>query len=400
MSSTAVSFENLKAQLFNRPLLVDADRIAVMIESIADRTGVAFDPAVMDGVNSRLGQLPAEARKAMRGPARPRTHAASDKLYPVVDGTAIVAVHGSLLNRGGWIGAYSGITTYEGLRRQFRQAGADDDVKSIVLDVDSAGGQAAGAMELASVVRELRASKPIIAVVNDCAASAAFAIASAATKVLISPSGVAGSIGVVLVHLDHSARLDKAGVRPTLIHAGARKVDGNPYQALPDGARTSLQAEVDRYYGMFVETVALNRPALSPNAVRATEAAIYIGQAAVDAGLADEIGDMEKALADLRTSQQPPVDGLYLEAAARHAAILALPEAVGREDYARSMAERGVSVEVAKGALKQLPTTAERALRDAAARKAVAEAAARDREKAVSDSWAEIVDQMNARMRS
>ncbi|MGY3690832.1 signal peptide peptidase SppA [Bradyrhizobium sp. USDA 3240] len=399
MSNTAVSFEHLKAQLFNRPLLVDADRIAVIIDSIADRTGVAFDPAVMDGVNSRLGQLPAEARKAMRGPARPRTHAATDKLYPVVDGTAIVAVHGSLLNRGSWIGAYSGITTYEGLRRQFRQAGADDDVKSIILDVDSAGGQAAGAMELASVVRELRASKPIIAVVNDCAASAAFAIASAATKVLISPSGVAGSIGVVLVHLDHSARLDKAGVRPTLIHAGARKVDGNPYQALPDGVRTSLQAEVDRYYGMFVETVALNRPALSPAAVRATEAATYIGQAAVDAGLADEIGDIEKALTELQKSNQP-VDGLYLQAAARRAAILALPEAVGREDYAASMADRDTPVETAKAALKALPKKAERDARDAAARKAAAEAAAREREKAVSHSWAEIVDQMNARMRS
>jgi signal peptide peptidase SppA len=421
MSNTAVTFEHLRAQIFNKALMVDADRLAVLIDSIADRTGIAFDPAEMDRANSRIDRLPAGARKTMRGPARDRSPNSTGKLYPVEAGSAIIAVHGTLVNRGGWIGPFSGLTSYEGLRRQFRDAAADDDVKSVVLDVDSAGGQASGAFELASVVRELRASKSVIAVVNDMAASAAFAIASAATKIVITPSGGVGSIGVVLAHFDHSARLDKAGIRPTLVHAGARKIDANPFQPLPGGVQSNLQAEVDKFYGMFVETVSLNRPTLTPAVIRGTEAAMFIGQAAVDAGLADEIGDIEKALAELRsaTPLQATTDGLYgtrpasalagtvpaptapasgLDAA-RLAAILALPEAVDREDYARNMAERDTSVEVCKAALRNMPTKAERAARDAAAKRAVAEAAERERSQQITQSWAEVVDKVNAPMR-
>ncbi|WP_141933571.1 S49 family peptidase [Bradyrhizobium sp. UNPA324] len=374
MSSTGITFEHLKSQLFNRPLLVDADRIAVMIDVLADRTGIAFDPAEIERANVRIDRLPVGARAAMRGPARPRSPNSGDKLYPIEAGTAVIPVHGTLVNRGAWVGPYSGLTSYEGLRRQFREAAADEDVKSVILDVDSAGGQASGAFEIAAVVRELRASKPVVAVVNDMAASAAYALASAATKVIITPSGVAGSIGVVLAHFDHSARLDKAGVRPTLIHAGARKIDANPFQPLPEGVQKNLQAEVDKFYEMFVETVALNRPSLTPAAIRGTEAATFIGKAAIDAGLADQIGGMEEALAHVRAAAPKP--------AAEHGL-------------------HGVQPAAQKSAPPQLSPfeAALAAAHAAAAQKAVAEAAERARQKAISDSWASVVDDLARRTR-
>jgi signal peptide peptidase SppA len=229
----------------------------------------------------------------MRGPAKGKQNDAQAP-YGISGSTAIIPVHGTLVNRGAWIGSYSELTSTEGIRFQLRSAMTNPDVQSVVLDIDSPGGQVAGAFETAALVRELAAKKRTIAVVDDMAASAGYALASAAAKIMITPSGVAGSIGVVLLHLDHSARLDKAGIVPTLIHAGSKKVDANPYQALPDGVRQDLQDEVDAAYAMFVDAVVEGRPKLTPAAIRATEAACFVGQAAIEAGLADEIGNLEK----------------------------------------------------------------------------------------------------------
>jgi signal peptide peptidase SppA len=427
----SITYEHLRSQLFNRPLLVDPDRIAIMVDVLAGRTGIAFDPDLLAEANGRIDQLPAEARRVMRGPAKSKRNG-SQGPYQVVDQTAIIPVHGTLVNRGAWIGASSGLTSYEGLRHQVRSAMTDDDVHSVVLDIDSPGGQAAGAFELAGAISELAAKKPVIAVINDTAASAAYAIASAASKIMITESGVAGSIGVVLVHFDQSRRLDQAGVKPTLIHAGARKVDGNPYQPLPEGVKENLQAEVSRYYDMFVVTVAKGRPNLTAAAIRATEAAVYIGQAAIDAGLVDETGDLEKALAELKAAKAEPAPTGLLGARpaeplagptpasapamdyALLGSILALPEATGRNEQARHLAEQGVSIDVAQAVLRSFPTDAERAAeratqlvarqaevaaREASAKKAASEAAARQREDTIRASWSEVADDIGRKMR-
>jgi len=408
-----VSFENLKSILFNRPHMVDPDRLAVMIDSLSGRTGVAFDPEQIAQAHSRIDQLPAGARPAMRGPAKSKQGSAQAPYQVTESGTAIIRVHGTLVNRGGWIGSYSGLTSMEGLRHQLRSAIADDDVRSVVLDLDSPGGQAAGAFETAALAHELAAKKRTIAVIDDTASSAAYAIASAVSKIMIGQSGVAGSIGVVLAHFDHSSRLEKAGVKPTLIHAGARKVDANPYEPLADDVKANLQAEVDRFYEMFVATVAQGRSKLTPAAIRATEAAIYIGQAAIDAGLADEIGDLEKALAELAATEPPTkqdgvlpgLDGAKTATAVQPRQptsaelIMALPEATGREDFAASMAAAGTTVEAAKVALAGMPTMAQRAARAAEEKKRAEETAKRERAAAIEASWDETIKDTNRRMR-
>jgi signal peptide peptidase SppA len=179
---------------------------------------------------------------------------------------------------------------------------ADPKVKSVILDIESPGGEAVGAFEAAAAVSALAAVKPVIAVVNGMAASAAYALASGASKIVTTPSGVSGSIGVVLMHADFSRAMDKAGVTPTLIFAGAHKVDGNPFEPLPDAVRADLQREVEQYYSEFVSTVAAGRR-MAPASVRATEARVYIGQEAVDAGLADSLGTFESVLSDLSNSR-------------------------------------------------------------------------------------------------
>ena len=111
-------------------------------------------------------------------------------------------------------------------------------------------------------MREAAATKPVIAIANGMSASAGYALASGATKIIAAPSGMAGSIGAVMLHLDLSRALDKEGVTPTLIIEGARKADGNPVEPLSDAALRTLQGEVHRYYELFLETVA--RLALIP----------------------------------------------------------------------------------------------------------------------------------------
>jgi signal peptide peptidase SppA len=203
------------------------------------------------------------------------------------------------LNRGAWVGASSGLISYEGFKVQVAAAARDPNTKAILLDLESPGGEAIGAFEAAAAVREAAKSKTVVAVANGMAASAAYAIASAASRVVVPPTGMVGSIGVVMMHLDFSKYLEGEGVKPTLIFAGAHKVDGNPYEPLPESVRAEWQQEVDSFYQQFVATVAAGRRGLSDQGIRSTEARMFKGDAAVAAGLADSVGTFEEVLADL-----------------------------------------------------------------------------------------------------
>jgi ClpP class serine protease len=146
--------------------------------------------------------------------------------------------------------------------------------------------------------------KPVLAFVNDVAASAAYGIASAASEIIVSPTSMVGSIGVVLTHLDRSGELEDRGVKPTLIHAGAHKVDGNPFGPLSDAVRADLQAEVLKIYDQFVGLVAEGRAGrISAAAIRATEARTYLGADAIAQGLADRMASLDEVIAAL---SQPP----------------------------------------------------------------------------------------------
>jgi signal peptide peptidase SppA len=160
------------------------------------------------------------------------------------------------VSRGAWVGASSGLTSYEGIKAQLDAALADPKVTAIVLDVHSPGGEVIGAFELGDAVRAAAVVKPVVAVANGMMASAAYAISAGATRIVAAPSAVVGSIGVVMMHADYSRRLDKEGITVTLLHAGAHKVDGNPFEPLTDQVKADLQAEINAVYDQFIATVA------------------------------------------------------------------------------------------------------------------------------------------------
>ena len=213
-------------------------------------------------------------------------------------GTAVISVMGPLQKRADIFTLMFGGTSYDGLTSQLTAALNDDAIKSIVFNVDSPGGAAEGAAEAAKVIFEARGRKPITAIANTMMASAAYFLGSQADEVAVTTSGWAGSIGVVMLHMDWSAAFEQAGVKPTLIRSGKYKVDANPYEPLSEGALAHLQALSDEWYGQFVSAVARGR-GVSESDVRGGfgQGRMEVAQAAVRAGIADRVATLDEVLA-------------------------------------------------------------------------------------------------------
>ncbi len=215
--------------------------------------------------------------------------------YEVQNGVAILPVMGGLTYRGyGWYWR----ATYGQIRSDFRAALADPDVRAIVFDMDSPGGEVAGCFDLADEIFEARGTKSIFAVVNENCFSAAYAIASAADKIFIPRTGNAGSIGVIAIHAEQSKFDEDIGVKWTAIYAGARKNDFSTHRPLSAEAFQAAQKNVDASYDLFCQAVARNR-SMSVDAVKATQAAIYKGADAVATGLADAVASWDQAMEEI-----------------------------------------------------------------------------------------------------
>lgn len=222
-------------------------------------------------------------------------------------GIAVIPIMGPLVARGDWLTTALGATEYGAIADALVAAADDPAVRGILLEVDSPGGEVGGLFDLVEAIRTIKQSsgKPLWAVASETALSAAYAIASAADQITVTRTGELGSVGVVAVHLDASGADAMAGLKWTLIHAGTRKTDGNPHEPLSPRATADLQDDVDALYDDLVTLVAANR-GVSSAAVRATEAAIYRGEKAVKAGLADRVGTLAQAIADLDAALAAP----------------------------------------------------------------------------------------------
>lgn len=312
----------------NRPLLIHPDKLPLILGVLEGRIPLGDISALREAARVNIDRLPEAARTTMLGPSPTASRFVGTQVDKAPDGrrtalpykrtrdgVAIIPVIGSLVNRGAFIGPSSGVTSYEGLRFQIAYAVEDPQCSAILLDIDSPGGEVDGCFETTAAIRAASAVKPVIAVVNGMAASAAYSLASGAGRIITTETGISGSIGVVWLHADYSAKLKKDGISPTLIFAGAHKVDGNPFEALSKDVRADIQAEIDQFYDLLVQSVSLGRRQ-SETSIRATEARTYIGRKAIDAGLADELGTFETALACAAPRTIPPTPTAHRIAAA------------------------------------------------------------------------------------
>ncbi|KFC73205.1 Signal peptide peptidase SppA, 36K type [Bosea sp. LC85] len=210
---------------------------------------------------------------------------------------ALLPLRGVIANRMNMMTEISGGTSSEGFGLAFQAALRDQDVKAIVLDVDSPGGMVSGTAELSRMIFDGRAMKPVIAHVNATAASAAYWIASAATEMVVTPSGGVGDIGVLGIHDDMSGALEKAGVKKTIVKAGKFKAAANPFNPLDEESHTRMQSRVNASYDSFVGDVARNR-GVAVSRVREGfgQGELVDASRAVSEGMADRVGSLEETL--------------------------------------------------------------------------------------------------------
>lgn len=217
---------------------------------------------------------------------------------------AVLPLYGVLAQRMGMFEESSGGTSTERVATAFRAALAAPDISAIVLDVDSPGGSVYGVSELADEIYRARGTKPIIAVANSLAASAAYWIATAADELVVTPGGEVGSIGVLAAHQDLSALLERQGIKTTLVSAGRYKAEASPFESLAEDAREHIQSRVSDYYRMFTAAVARHRGvAIASVRNGFGEGRVVGAKQALDLGMADRVESLQETLARLLGKQ-------------------------------------------------------------------------------------------------
>ena len=221
------------------------------------------------------------------------TSVSNGAMYGMIGTTAVIPVFGALVNR--FNATYGFITGYNYIKNAIATALMNDLVDTIILDINSGGGEVAGCFETVDYIKAACAQKEIHAIVDSSCYSAAYAIASACTSIKATPSSGVGSIGVVAMHTSHKKMLENEGISVTFIKAGEHKVDGNPYEDLTDSVKADMQKRIDATYTEFVSLVATNR-SLAVDDVVKTQAACYTAQEAKSMGLIDEVMSVEEAV--------------------------------------------------------------------------------------------------------
>ena len=230
------------------------------------------------------------------------------------DGIAIIPIVGSIFRYANLFTSISGATSTQILSLDFNTALNDKDVKGILLNIDSGGGQANGISELSSMIFNARGIKPIKAYIGGSGASAAYWIGSSADEVIINDTGVAGSIGAMLSFDDASELKEKAGIKEVKIISSVSPLKNSD---------SELQSLVDSLGNIFVENVARNRGTTTED-VKSNygKGGLFVGQEAVNAGLADKVGTFEEVLASFGTSNQSSFNSAKFNAQQRQINLL------------------------------------------------------------------------------
>lgn len=280
-----------------------ADRKYARIVKYIEDFPFAMLPSALDAMLEVL-HLRLEGRVLTEQEIKARTGVVTPPSKRTIGTVAVIPVFGVLAHRMNMMTDISGGTSTEQLASAFNAAVLDPAVTAILLDIDSPGGSVFGIQELADVIYRGRGSKPITAIANATAASAAYWIASSADEILVTPSGQVGSIGVVAVHQDRSKQAEMLGVQHTFITAGKYKASGNDLEPLDDATRADMQKRVDQYYGAFVRAVARGR-GVKPEAVRDGfgEGRMVGSSEAVRLGMADGLGTLESTIGGLVSGQ-------------------------------------------------------------------------------------------------
>jgi len=211
-----------------------------------------------------------------------------------------------LLNGGGTpltARKYIGVVKVEGVIRDSRKIidliadyEEDDDIKAVVLRIDSPGGAVVPAQEIYDRVRALAVTKPVVASMGTVAASGGYYVASAADLIIANPGTITGSIGVIVQFSHIHDLLEKIGLETTVVKSGEYKDIGSPLREMEPRERKIFQELVNDIYDQFVTAVSESRSLPKSEVVRLADGRIYTGRQAQEAGLVDELGGIDHAV--------------------------------------------------------------------------------------------------------
>lgn len=243
----------------------------------------------------------ADARKLVD----PKFSAASDyssevmaQIYSVQQNVGVISIKGSLVEGSAGYGVFFGQTGYDDIRAALVAAVSNPEVKSILLDVSSGGGQVSGVDDTAQLISRVNAVKPVVTYTGSTMGSAALWLGSSSSYAVAGKTAIVGSLGIIIVHMDRSEELRSMGRKPTVIRAGSEKALASPYEPLSEKAQAGLQSQADILYGVFLNHVASSRGVSATNGDKKFgQGRTFIGQQAVDVGLVDKLGTYEDAFA-------------------------------------------------------------------------------------------------------
>ena len=224
-----------------------------------------------------------------------------------VGNVAVIPIYGAITQRASLFSDVSGMTSLDKVGMELSEALDDAAVDTIAVHINSPGGSTDGVSEMAARIRAAREQKPVVAVADAMAASAAYWLGSQATEFVATPSGDVGSIGVYTMHRDLSGALEKEGVNVTVISEGPFKTEGNPFGPLSEEAEAAIQERVSDMYDMFVADVAAGR-GVSIDAVKGGfgQGRLVNASRALAAGMVDAVEPFDAVLARLRKEDKPP----------------------------------------------------------------------------------------------
>ena len=173
---------------------------------------------------------------------------------------AVLSVEGSTVTKSDFLSRYLGIVSYQDIRERLIEAADNPEVKAILLRLDTSGGHAAGVARLSRFIGEVSTNvKPVITYNEGKMASAGLWYGSAGRSVIADEDAQTGSLGVIMVHMDVTKRLENIGVKATVFRTSPYKALNNPYEALTDKAKESILEDMNKMHDSFVNGVALNR---------------------------------------------------------------------------------------------------------------------------------------------
>lgn len=321
-----------------------ADKYSRIVRFISEYPW-AMLPSALDALMEVI-ELRIEGRVLTEDEIRQRIGAQAPAPRARTQGTvAVLPLFGVMAHRMSMMTEISGGTSTEAFGLAFRRLIEDPSVSAVVFDVDSPGGSVFGMEELGNEIFRARGLKPIIAVANATMASAAYFVASQADEILVTPSGMVGSIGTLAVHVDRTKQASDAGVKVTFITSGGLKArEGNDLVPLDDEVRASMQRKVDAYYDAFVRAVARGR-GIKADAIRngIGDGRVLTATDAKAAGMVDGIATLDSVIARLAGGAKSVAGGA--RAALPETPEFTDAEAVSRtmviDDFRRQLAERG-----------------------------------------------------------